>query len=33
VPKELIEQRLAVRKPEEVFSQDGLLDEPNKALA
>jgi len=33
VRKELIEELLANRNPEEVFSQDGLLDELKKALA
>src|ERR1700759_2473672 len=33
VRKELIEELLANRNPEEVFAQDGLLDELKKALA
>ena len=33
VRKELIEELLANRSPEEVFAQDGLLDELKKALA
>ena len=33
VRKELVEELLANRNPEEVFAQDGLLDELKKALA